>query len=103
VNAGAPNCQVQRTAAELAATGSLSMTPTLRYPTGEDLHLGDRVNADGMTGTVVCVIESGEYSDEFSEEQWSYLERGFMFRSDDGILIHFDFADACTSLISRGA
>ena len=56
-----------------------------------------------MLGTVVCVIESGEYSEEFLEEHWSYLERGFMFRSDDGILIHFDHTDECTRLISRCA
>jgi hypothetical protein len=79
------------------------MSIPLRYATGDELHLGDRIEADGMTGTVVCVIESSEYSSEFSEAHWSYLERGFMFRSDEGILIHFDHADECTCLLSRRA
>ncbi|MEO8035056.1 MAG: hypothetical protein ABI837_11545 [Acidobacteriota bacterium] len=77
------------------------MSTALRYGTGDELHLGDRIHADGMIGTVVCVISSSEYSAEFSEEHWSYLEEGFMFRSDEGILIHFDNADKCTSLILR--
>ena len=79
------------------------MNTPLRYPTGDELHLGDRIEADGMIGTVVCVIESSEYSAEFSEKHWSYLERGFMFLSDEGILIHFDHADECTSLLPRRA
>jgi hypothetical protein len=36
-----------------------------------------------------------------AEDPGSYLEHGFMFRSDDGILIHFDFADECTYPIAR--
>jgi hypothetical protein len=77
------------------------MATALRYPTGEEFHLGDRIGADGMTGTVVCVIESGQFSEEFSEEHWPYLEHGFMFRSEDGILIHLDHVDERTYLISR--
>jgi hypothetical protein len=79
------------------------MSTALRYATGDELHLGDRIEAGGMIGTVVCVIEPGEYSAEFSEKHWSYLARGFMFRSDEGVLIHFDHADESTSLLSRRA
>lgn len=74
-----------------------------RYDTGEELHIGDRLIADGMTGTVVCVIDRGEYSSDYPESAWSYLERGFMFMADDGVLIHFDRVDeCCTRLVSRG-
>ena len=56
-----------------------------------------------MTGTIVCVIDRDEYSPSYPASAWSYLERGFMFLSDDGVLIHFDHVDqCCTRLVAQG-
>ncbi len=71
------------------------MGTPLHYGTGEEMHIGDRVEADGMVGTVMCVIDSAQFSTEFPEEHWAYLERGFMFLSDENILIHFEYTDEC--------
>ena len=73
-----------------------------RYETGEPVHIGDAVECDGMIGNIVFVIEQREFSSEFPESQWSYLEHGFMFRSDEGILIHYDkFDECCLRLLAR--
>ncbi len=83
--------------------GPFGVMTSPRYATGEELHIGDRLIADGMTGTVVCVIQRREYSSECPESVWSYLQRGFMFMSDAGVLIHFDRVDeCCTRLVCRG-
>ena len=38
-----------------------------RYESGDEIHVGDRVRYAGDTGTIVFVIDRGEYSPEFGK------------------------------------
>lgn len=67
---------------------------TPRYPSGQDVRLGDRVRlrvADGteVSGRVVFVIETQSYDDAYPAEQWAYLGTGVMVEFDDGLLVHY--------------
>lgn len=76
----------------------------LRYESGEEVHVGDRVEFCGCPGTVVFAIEQDEWTPEFPKEQWDYLEHGFMVREDDGTLIHHTDAEGgCITLVSRAS
>jgi hypothetical protein len=53
----------------------------MKYADGQEVRLGDRVKLgqdDG--GAVVASIDTGEYSAEHPESQWSYLKRGVMIQ-----------------------
>jgi hypothetical protein len=53
------------------------MESRMKYADGQEVRLGDRVKLgqdDG--GAVVASIDTGEYSAEHPESQWSYLKRG---------------------------
>jgi len=64
--------------------------------------IGDEVHVfEDCTGVVVCVIDSGEYSSEFPEEDWAYLEKGVLIRTSSGRLIHFIEPDEDLCLIKR--
>ena len=52
--------------------------------------IGDRLTLwEGCYGTVVCSIDDGEYTAEYPEEHWSYLQRGVLIDSNKGGLIHY--------------
>jgi len=57
---------------------------------------------DGSTGVVVCSIDSGEYSSEYPEDQWSYLSSEVLVKSDDFGLIHYELPDDDLRLLRRG-
>jgi len=78
----------------------------VKYATGEEAHLWDRVEAaGGYRGIVVCSMDSDEYSSQHPKEQWGYLGRGIMVDAEDGGLIHYPLPDdgAELSLRARGA
>jgi hypothetical protein len=77
-------------------------TRPVRYPDGEEAHLGDRVALwDGNEGTVVCSIDTQEYSDAYPKEQWAYLGRGVLIFSEMVGLIHYIEPGAGMQLLSR--
>ena len=62
----------------------------MRYPDGSMIKLADRVKLlSGDTGTVVCSIDSQEYSSDFEEKDWSYLGEGIVVKTDRGAVVHF--------------
>jgi hypothetical protein len=76
----------------------------LRYSSGEEIRLGDSVLASGTApGTVVCVIERGEFTPDFPAAQWAYLERGFMVLEADGTLIHYEHPISDLRFLSRAS
>ena len=62
----------------------------MKYPSGEDVRLGDRVSlwADA-DGVVVCSLDTSEYSTDYPEKQWSYLKSGVLVLSPQAGLIHY--------------
>ena len=72
-----------------------------RYESGDEIHVGDRVRYAGDTGTIVFVIDRGEYSPEFPERDWSHYGSGFMIRTPKFALVMLDKADEDLELLAR--
>lgn len=47
----------------------------MKYLSGEEVLLGDKVLADESKGVVVCVIDTKQFTDEYPEG-WNYFEKG---------------------------
>ena len=54
----------------------------MRYLSGEEICAGDDVNADKNRGVVVCVIDTKQFTGEYSSEDWSYLEKGCLVETE---------------------
>ena len=75
---------------------------SLRYISGEDVHVGDRVQFRGSFATVVFV-SSGE-SEEFAPgyEDYTGSERGIIICDDDGATSVIGEPDEQLALVDRG-
>lgn len=75
----------------------------MKYPSGEDVRLGDRVSlwADA-DGVVVCSLDTSEYSTDYPEKQWSYLKSGVLVLSPQAGLIHYIEPESSLTLLERG-
>ena len=74
----------------------------MKYMDGRDVRLGDRVAIGrGAAGTVVCCIDSGEFTDRFPCEHWEYLKVGVMIEFPDMGLVHYQAPDEDLKLIER--
>jgi hypothetical protein len=74
----------------------------VKYETGEDVRMWDRVTWGSGPGIVVFSIDSGEYSDRFPREQWAYLESGVMVDSAEAGLVREDGDCPLIRLVARG-
>ncbi len=64
------------------------------YPDGICVKLGDKVRLwNGSHGTVVCSIDTNEYTPNYPKSEWGYLEIGIVIKSDNGSLFHYAEAD----------
>src|SRR5271154_5144254 len=62
----------------------------MKYPDGQEVRLGDTVALEGeQQGIVVCSIDTGEYSDAYPRDQWSYLDAGVLIEFPSYGLIHY--------------
>lgn len=76
----------------------------MNYPDGTLAHLGDRLIIwDDVTGVVVCSIDTAEYSPQFSENEWAYLERGVMIQSSRYGLFHYVDPEPTFVLLERSS
>ena len=74
----------------------------MRYPDGQDVKLGDKVQLwAGSEGIVVCSLDTQEYSAEYPEAEWRYLKTGVLIRSDAAGLIHCLEPESGFQLIER--
>ena len=74
----------------------------MRYGDGQEVRLGDRVKLGNDSGGVVaCSIDTGEYSAEAPEAQWSYLKKGVVIKFPKFGLIHYEQAEPDLALIGR--
>ena len=74
----------------------------MRYSDGRVIKIGDLVCIRGrQLGVVGCIIDSGEFCDEFPKGAFGYLEKGMILRLCSGEVIYLeDYLDAIL-LISR--
>lgn len=74
----------------------------MKYADGKDVKLGDKVELwGGCFGEVVCSIDAGEYSKEFSEDDWAYLKSGVVISTVGKGVIHFIESDEDLRLLRR--
>lgn len=77
-------------------------TEQLRYTSGEEIQLGDRVQLAGTYATVVVVSGGESYQTAPGYEDYAGIERGLMICDDDGELTSLDDMDERLVFIERG-
>ena len=74
----------------------------MKYSDGQQVQVGDRVKLGTDSGGVVeCSIDTGEYSEGYSEAQWGYLKKGVMVNFPQHGLIHYEELEPGLELIER--
>ena len=74
----------------------------MKYPTGQDVRIWDRVRGgSNWRGIVVFSVDTDEYSPRFPKEQWAHLGRGVMLDTTDAGLVHHP-EESCFELARRG-
>jgi hypothetical protein len=76
----------------------------MKYSNGIEIKLGDKVKLwEGCYGTVVCSMDTGEYSEEYTEDEWGYLNKGILISSDKAGLIHYVMLNEDLELMERAS
>ena len=66
----------------------------MKYSTGQRVSLGDRVKLwKGRYGTVVCSIDTGEFTQDYPRSEWEYLKSGIIIKTDTGEVFHYNQPD----------
>ncbi len=74
----------------------------MNYQNGKKICIGDTVKiGSDLEGTVVCVIDSGEYSEDFPKSEWDYLKVGFLVYSPETGLVHYSKMSPEIKLMNR--
>ncbi len=74
----------------------------MRYPDGQTARCGDRVRLwESVEGTVVCSLDTGEFSAAYAKAEWDYLRRGVLIHSLQTGLIHYLEPEATFELRER--
>jgi hypothetical protein len=74
----------------------------MKYPDGQIARLGDRVLLwDAAEGTVVCSLDTDEFSDQYPKDQWGYLRQGVLIHSRQTGLVHYLEPEATFQLLER--
>jgi hypothetical protein len=75
----------------------------MKYTDGQNVSVGDRVELwNSQQGTVVCSIDDDKFTSEFPRSEWNYLKSGFLVRTDDGELFHYEKPDEDFKLLRPG-
>ena len=62
---------------------------------------GDKVLVDGMIGTVLCDVDAGEYSAEYTAADWAdLLKTGLLVMTAEAGLIHYPDATEAAPMAS---
>lgn len=66
----------------------------MKYPSGRRVAVGDRVKLwSSQYGTVVCSIDTKDFSQDYPREEWEYLGSGIIVKTDTGEVFHYAEAD----------
>jgi hypothetical protein len=74
----------------------------LRYTSGEDVQLGDRVQLDGAYATVVVVSDGENYQTAPGYEDYAGVDRGLTVCDDDGSVTTISDTDPRLIFMDRG-
>lgn len=75
----------------------------MNYADGQQIRLNDRVELwEGNQGTVVCSLDTWEFSEAYPEAEWVYLNVGILIASEQAGLLHFTEPENSLRLVSRG-
>jgi hypothetical protein len=75
----------------------------MQYADGQDIKLGDKVKMGSDRGVVVISVDTGEFSDQFPEVAWGYLQSGVLIAFKKYGLMHIEDVDEDLQLVSRHA
>ena len=76
----------------------------MKYPNGQEVRVGDRVKLwDNQRGTVVCSIETGEFSKDYPKTEWGHLKSGILVKTDTGEIFHYTEPDEDFELIQSSS
>lgn len=64
----------------------------MNYLSGEEILIGDEVIADKSGGVVVCVIDTQQFSENYSGG-WNYLRKGCLVETKAMGLVHYPESD----------
>ncbi|MDD4616017.1 MAG: hypothetical protein PHW76_02725 [Alphaproteobacteria bacterium] len=63
----------------------------MKYPDGQEVQLGDRVElGKNEAGVVVCSIDTNEFNEICTQKDWGYLKKGVIVRFPSYGLIHYE-------------
>lgn len=75
----------------------------MKYLDGQIARLGDKVRLwAGCNGTIVCSIDTDEYSEQYTKEHWGHLGKGVLVLSDAAGLVHLIEPDEDLKFLERG-
>ena len=73
----------------------------MKYANGRSVALGDRVRLwEGQYGTVVCSIDTAEYTTKYPKKEWAYLTSGILIETTTGELFHYAEPDEDFELVT---
>ena len=76
----------------------------MKYPSGEEVHLGDRVKLwEGCLGVVVASLDGNEFTASYPRADWEYLKSGVLIESDKAGLIHYLEPEKTLELVGRAS
>ncbi len=74
----------------------------MKYANGKEVHVGDNVRLwNGCRGVVVASIDTEEYSENYTKDEWAYLHAGILIDSDKAGLIHYLKPEKTFELLER--
>ena len=74
----------------------------MKYRDGTNIRVGDRIRIAGDDyGLTVVSIDTNEYSPEFPEQEWNYLKKGILIKSEKVGLVHYDEYSDDIELLKR--
>lgn len=72
----------------------------MKYLSGEETYIGDKVIADKSKGIVVAVIDTKQFTKEYAEG-WAYLKKGCLVETEEMGLVHYPQIDEDLFLVER--
>ena len=76
----------------------------MKYANGRSIAVGDRVKLwSNQRGTVVCSLDTNEFTSEYPEIEWAYLKSGIVVKTDSGETFHYTEPDEDFELVSSNA
>lgn len=74
----------------------------MKYSSGQEIRLGDKVKlGNDSGGVVVAVLERQEFEPGYSAADWAYLQRGVLVAFPLHGLIHYEEPESGLELVAR--